>query len=100
MGTRDNNNQTSAKNTKAIIGLSPEFLYFLKEAIHAERVEEVRKLTNALHHPDLADLLEGMTVERREWLIEILREDLNPNMITELDESVLWQQGCRARHCQ
>ena len=32
-----------------------------------------------------------MTVERREWLIEILREDLNPNMIAELDESVLGQ---------
>ena len=100
MGTRDNNNQTSAKNTKEIIGLSPEFLFFFNEAIHGERVEEVRKLTNSLRHSDLADLLEGMTVERREWLIEILREDLNPNMIAELDESVLWQLGCRARHCQ
>ncbi len=91
MGTRDSNDQTSAKNTKAITGLSPEFLSFFNEAIHAERVEEVRKLTGTLHHSDLADLLEGMAVERREWLIELLREDLNPNMIAELDESVLGQ---------
>ena len=59
--------------------------------MHAERVEEVRKLTDRLHHSDLADLLEGMALERREWLIEILRENLNPNMITELDDSVLGQ---------
>ena len=91
MGTRDNNDQTSAKNTKEITGLSPEFLSFFNEAMHAERVEEVRKLTGTLHHSDLADLLEGMAVERREWLIELLRENLNPNMIAELDESVLGQ---------
>ena len=91
MGNRDNNDQTSAKNTKEITGLSPEFLSFFNEAMHAERVEEVRKLTGTLHHSDLADLLEGMAVERREWLIEILREDLNPNMIAELDDSVLGQ---------
>ena len=91
MGTRDNNDQTSAKNTKEITGLSPEFLSFFNEAMHAERVEEVRELTGTLHHSDLADLLEGMAVERREWLIELLREDLNPNMIAELDESILGQ---------
>ena len=91
MGTRDINDQTSNKNTKTITGLSPEFLSFYNEAMHAERVEEVRKLTGTLHHSDLADLLEGMAVERREWLIELLREDLNPNMIAELDESLLGQ---------
>ena len=32
-----------------------------------------------------------MTVERREWLIELLRKDLDPNMIVELNESVLGQ---------
>ena len=91
MGTKENYDQTSNKNTKAINGLSPEFLSLFNEAMHAERVEEVRKLTGTLHHSDLADLLEGMAVERREWLIEILREDLNPNMIAELDDSVLGQ---------
>ena len=91
MGTKENYDQTSNKNTKAINGLSPEFLSLFNEAMHAERVEEVRKLTGRLHHSDLADLLEGMAVERREWLIEILREDLNPNMIAELDDSVLGQ---------
>ena len=91
MGTKENYDQTSNKNTKAINGLSPEFLSLFNEAMHAERVEEVRKLTGRLHHSDLADLLEGMAVERREWLIELLREDLNPNMIAELDGSVLGQ---------
>jgi len=91
MGTKENYDQTSNKNTKAINVLSPEFLSLFNEAMHAERVEEVRKLTGTLHHSDLADLLEGMAVERREWLIELLREDLNPNMIAELDESVLGQ---------
>ena len=73
MRTRDNNDQTSAKNTRSITGLSPEFLSFVNEAIHAERVEKVRELTGSLHHSDLADLLEGMATERRELLIEILR---------------------------
>ena len=91
MGTKENYDQASNKNTKAINGLSPEFLSLFNEAMHAERVEEVRKLTGRLHHSDLADLLEGMAVERREWLIEILRENLNPNMIAELDGSVLGQ---------
>ena len=70
MGTKENYDQTSNKNTKAINVLSPEFLSLFNEAMHAERVEEVRKLTGRLHHSDLADLLEGMAVERREWLIE------------------------------
>ena len=100
MITREDDDQTSAEDSKQITGLSPEFLAFFKDAVYAERGEEVKKLTSTLHHSDLADLLEGMAVERREWLIELLREDLNPNMIAELDESVLWLLGCRARHCQ
>ena len=59
--------------------------------MHADRVEEVRKLTGTLHHSDLADLLEGMAVERLEWLIDFLREEFNPNMMGELDDSVLGQ---------
>ena len=57
--------------------------------MHSGRLDEVRQLTKKLHHADLADLLERLTTDRRECLIELLRDDLNPDMIAELDEAVL-----------
>ena len=91
MITSENYDQTSAEDSKQITGLSPEFLTCFKDAVCAERGQEVKKLTSTLHHSDFADLFEGMAVERREWLIELLSIDLDPNMIAELDESVLGQ---------
>ena len=42
MITRENDDQTSAKDFKQITGLSPEFLAFFKDAVYAELGEEVK----------------------------------------------------------
>ena len=81
--------QASAEYSKSITGLSAEFLSFFNEAMNFGQLEEVRRLAQTLHYADLADLLEGLTADRREKMINLLREDLNPGMIAELDVSVL-----------
>ena len=54
-----------------------------------DKYEDVRNLAHILHHSDLADLLQSLNSERRERLIELLRADLNPDMIAELDNVIL-----------
>ena len=91
MTANENKDKASPENAASITGLSTEFLSIFNEAMYSGRLDEVRQLTDILHHADLADLLERLTTDRREWLIELLRDDLNPDMIAELDEAVLEQ---------
>jgi len=86
---QDQMDQAIEEHAEAITGLSAEFLTFFHNAMDAGRMDEVRTLAETLHHADLADLLEGLPVEKREDLLDLLREDLNPGMIAELDEAVL-----------
>lgn len=89
MGAKVNNVGVSQENAKAITGLSAEFLSYFNDAMNAGRAEDVRQLTSKLHHSDLADLLECVSAEDRKRLIDLLCENLNPNMIAELDEALL-----------
>ena len=57
MTANANRDKASPKNAELIIGLSPEFLSCLNEAMNLGRLDEVRQLTKILHHADLADLL-------------------------------------------
>ncbi len=73
----------------SVSGLTPEFLSVLESAMYDGRVDDVYSLTKTLHPADLADLLEALTPEKRKDLVNVLRQDLNPDMIAELDGSIL-----------
>ncbi|NQV56393.1 MAG: magnesium transporter [Rhodospirillales bacterium] len=69
-------------------GLTPEFIASVYDALDQIDTETAKELTGSLHWSDLADLLEGLTDERRETLVEALRIEFPANVLSELDESV------------
>ncbi|MFP6729590.1 MAG: magnesium transporter [Alphaproteobacteria bacterium] len=48
----------------------------------------VRTLLAELHHADVADLLERLNADERARVVEILRDDFEPKILSELDETV------------
>jgi magnesium transporter len=48
----------------------------------------VRGLMAELHHADAADLLERLSAEERARVVEILRDEFDPEILSELDETV------------
>jgi magnesium transporter len=60
----------------------------LVEALEASRVEEVRSLVADLRAPDLADLIELIEPDQRVALIAMLGPAFDPEVLSELDESV------------
>ena len=83
------NKTVSPENVEAITGLSAQFLSTFNDAMNLRQINFVRQLTSVLHPSDLADLIESASTEDRKWLIDVLRDDLNPDMIAELDESLI-----------
>ena len=81
--------QSVAEPADSVSGLSAEFLKSFQTAMDSGRIDEVQRLAGTLHPADLADLLEALPPEKREDLVDVLRQDLNPAMIAELDEAVL-----------
>jgi magnesium transporter len=60
----------------------------LVEALEASRAEEVRALVADLRAPDLADLIELIEPRQRVALIAMLGAAFDPEVLSELDESV------------
>ena len=78
-----------AEPAESVSGLGPKFLVSFQAAMDSGQTDEVRRQAETLHPADLADLLEALPPEKRESLVDLLRQDLNPAMIAELDEAVL-----------
>ena len=71
-----------------LYGLDPDFVRSVEEALAGGDTEAVRALAEPLHYSDAADLLERLDAEERAKLVDILRADFEPEILTELDESV------------
>lgn len=71
-----------------LYGLDPEFVRAVEEALEQGRAEDARALAEPLHYSDAADLIERLEPEDRARLIEALRPDFDPEILTELDQSV------------
>lgn len=71
-----------------LYGLDPEFVRAVETALEEGRGEDARALAEPLHYSDAADLLERMEPPLRAKLVEVLRLDFDPEILTELDEGV------------
>ena len=58
------------------------------EALAADDQGRLADLIRPLHHADIADLLERLNTEDRGQVIDLLRDDFDPEILTELDETV------------
>ncbi len=70
-------------------GIDPDLEHNIVEALEEGDKERVSSLMELLHTSDTADLLERLKFEDRLFLVEILRKDFDPDILTELDDEVL-----------
>ena len=69
-------------------GLSDEFVRRVEDSIEDGTLPEILSEISALHYSDLADLLERLTVVERLVLVDAIKPELDPFVLTELDERV------------
>lgn len=69
-------------------GLHPLFVDQVEDALHKNKKKRVRKLVAGLHPADLADLIEHLEPKQCRQLVLILKDQFNPEVLPELDESV------------
>ena len=69
-------------------GLHPAFVDEVEDALFSKKNERVRKLVAGLHPADLADLLEHLEPKQCGQLVKTLKDQFNPEVLPELDESV------------
>jgi magnesium transporter len=58
------------------------------EALAADEQGRLAELIEPLHHADIADLLERLGADDRDQVVDILRDDFDPEILAELDETV------------
>jgi magnesium transporter len=71
-----------------LYGLDPDFVRAVEEALEQGRADDARALAEPLHYSDAADLLERLDPAHRIALVDALRVDFEPEILTELDEAV------------
>lgn len=69
-------------------GLHPAFVDEVEDALLQKKKKRVRKLVVDLHPADLADLLEHLEPKTCRQLVETLKDQFNPEVLTELNDSV------------
>jgi magnesium transporter len=74
---------------EALDKLTPDLVRRIEDALAENRREEVRTLLAPLSAAGQADVLEQVSEPQRDALIDILKSDLDPEALTELDEEVL-----------
>ena len=68
--------------------VSPDFVREILDALDAEDPDRVHALVDPLHAADVADLLGLVNAEQRKHLVEFLRDNLDPEILSELEEPV------------
>ena len=71
--------------------LNDDFQNRFRAALEENDETEIKSMLLSLHYADLADLLERQSTDKRVELIEIIRGELNPGMLAELDDTILEQ---------
>ncbi len=81
--------RTNSKNNKEHqVGLLPGQVGAVVEALETGDVQSLRKQIAPMHFADVADLVERLSADQRRELLEITHDILDPEFITELDETV------------
>jgi magnesium transporter len=79
---------TPPVNAEDLLGLNPELVLNVGDALDDEHPFEVSQLLDPLHCAELADLIQLLSPERRARLIEYLRPRFDPEILTELEDTI------------
>lgn len=69
-------------------GVSQDIFKHLKEALAQNDADLVRYIIHPLHPADVADIIEDLSAQERRQFIEIIRGELDPEVLTELDDNI------------
>lgn len=72
----------------AVLDFGAELEKWIVRALDAGDAAEVRDAVGQLHYADLADLLERLSSDKRRILVELIRDDFDAEVLSELDETV------------
>ena len=81
-------NAGSDKASLDLYGLTPELIVAVEQALDDSDLERVEALVVPLHAADMADLLEMVTPDERRLIVEVLRPEVDPDILAELEETV------------
>jgi len=86
----ENNSHTDreSENLETLYGVSQETIRELEEALEEGKKEAVQRLIEPLHAADVAVVIEYLSPQLRDSLIEILRPQFDPYIFTHLNEIV------------
>jgi magnesium transporter len=76
-------------DSDALDEVTPELVQRIEDALAEDRRDEVRTLLADMSAAGQADVLEQVSEPQRDALVDILKGDLDPEALTELDEEVL-----------
>ncbi|MCH7555515.1 MAG: magnesium transporter, partial [Proteobacteria bacterium] len=71
-----------------LYGLTPELIGAIEQALDERNLEQVEALVVPLHAADMADLLEMVATHERRLIVEVLRPEIDPDILAELEETV------------
>ena len=60
----------------------------VRDAMAADDAEAVLRIVDDLHYADIADLLERQSRDERAQFVHIIRDQFDPEVLAELDETV------------
>ena len=83
-----NAESADAETGDAVVGLSDELIWAIRAAIDVGASPEAATLASTLHVADQADLIEQLSPEHRTALISEIRDQLDPELLSHLDETV------------
>jgi magnesium transporter len=76
------------QDLEADVGVSPELLHEVKEALEADNRTRLEELVRELHPADVAALLEQLTSDERAAFVKITGHLTDPETLSYLDDSV------------
>ncbi len=85
---RPENKTSSASTSDDYVDLTPEYAREILDALHEEDTPRVEELVGELHFADIADLLGWAGNAERQQLVDVIRPDFDPELLTELDDEL------------
>lgn len=85
---RPENTVSSASGSDDYVDLTPEYAREILDALHEEDTPRVEELVGELHFADIADLLGWAGSSERQQLVDVIRPDFDPELLTELDDEL------------
>ena len=86
--TPDNDEHSAEAVAVGSVDVEARIEDIITEAIDAGDTERVLDIVRELHYADVADLLERLSREYRARAVEIIRDIFDPEVLSELDETV------------